>query len=179
MYGFSPTILSAKNSTRVKLNFSSISYLSKPTALVFDYLTGNQVVFDLDKDTGPLTDAQVYGTNATAAATAASAVAPPAAATAAPTVQAAPETNLAGVSAAANQSTSSGMQSLKDQINAVKERLANMAGPGSTDGSNSVGEQISQGVSDARARLERMKQGLPNGQNASQGTGSPASPAIA
>jgi hypothetical protein len=181
MYGFGQIYLGPKNSTKVKVNFSSLSYLSRPTALAFDYLTSNQIVFDLDKDTGPLTDAQVYGTNVpnTVTSTAAS----PAAVVAAPTIQAtpqaAPKTNSASASAAANKSTSSGMQSLKDQINAVKERLANMGRPGTPGGNTSVGGQIGQSVNDARARLEKMKEGLPNGQNASQTTGSPVSPAIA
>ena len=173
MYGFSQSYLGPKNSTKVKLNFSSLSHLSKPTALAFDYLTGNQIVFDLDRDTGQLSDSQVYGTNVPSTATSTTA---PAAVTAAPTVQATPQaaplTNSASASAATNKSTSSGMQSLKDQINAVKVRLANMGSPGTPGGNNSVGGQISQSVNDARARLEKMKEGLPNGQNASQSTGS-------
>lgn len=187
MYGFSPTYLGAKNSTKVKVNFSSLSYLSKPTALAFDYLTSNQIVFDLDKDTGPLTDAQVYGTNmpstaTTATSTAAPPIAPPAAVVATPTVQAAPQAvpqvapqvaplpNIASASPAAFQSTSSSgsMQSFKDQLNATKERLANMGRPGT---SGSVGGQISQSVNNTKARLEKMKEGLPHSQNASQSTG--------
>lgn len=179
-YGFSPTYLGPRNSTKVRLNFSSLSYLSKPSLLAFDYLTGNQMVFDLDKDTGPLSDAQVYGTNVpSTAATPKSTAAPAASVAAAPTVQTAPQatpqTSSASSSTAANQSASSGMQSLKDQISAVKERLANMGRPGSSGGNTSVGGQISQSVNDARARLEKMKEGLPNGQNASQSTGTPGS----
>ena len=174
MYGFSQSYLGPKNSTKVKVNFSSLSVLSKPTALAFDYLTSNQIVFDLDKDTGPLSDAQVYGTNVPSTVTSTAA---PAAVTAVPAVQAAPqvapETNSASGNTAANQSTSNGIQSMKDQINAVKERLANMGRPGTPGGNTSVGGQISQSVNDARARLEKMKEGLPNGQNASQSTGSP------
>lgn len=185
MYGFSPTYLGAKNSTKVKVNFSSLSYLSKPTALAFDYLTSNQIVFDLDKDTGPLTDAQVYGTNmpstaTTATSTAAPPIAPPAAVVATPTVQAAPQAvpqvapqvaplpNIASASPATFQSTSGSMQSFKDQLNATKERLANMGRPGT---SGSVGGQISQSVNNTKARLEKMKEGLPHSQNASQSTG--------
>jgi hypothetical protein len=184
VYGFSPTYLGAKNSTKVKVNFSSLSYLSKPTALAFDYLTSNQIVFDLDKDTGPLSDAQVYGTNVpSTATTVTSTAAPSAAVTVAPTVQAAPQaaplTNSASASAAANKSASTGMQSVKDQINAVKARLANMGSPGTPGGNNTIGGQIGQSVNDARARLERMKEGLPNGQNASQSTGTPGSLPIA
>ena len=186
MYGFSPTYLGPKNSTKVKLNFSSLSYLSKPAALAFDYLTSNQIVFDLEKDTGPLTDAQVYGTNVPSPVTSpvTSTAAPPVAVVAAPVVQAAPQavpqvaplTNLAGTSPAAFQSTSGSMQSFKDQLNATKERLANMGRPGT---SGSVGGQISQSVNDTKARLEKMKEGLPHGQNASQSTGTPGSLPIA
>jgi hypothetical protein len=183
MYGFGESYLGPKNSTKVKLNFSSVSDLSKPSALAFDYLTSNQIVFDLDKDTGPLTDAQVYGANAPSAATTATSIAPPAAVTAAPSVQAAPKaallTNPANPNVAPVQSTSNGMQSFKDQLNATKERSANMGRPGTPGGNNSVGGQISQSVNDTKARLEKMKEGLPHGQNASQSTGTPGSPAIA
>ena len=188
MYGFGQIYLGPKNSTKVKVNFSSLSYLSRPVALAFDYLTSNQIVFDLDKDTGPLTDAQVYGTNVPSPVTSpvTSTAAPPVAVTPAPApvVQAAPQpvpqvaplTNSAGTSPAAFQSTSGSMQSFKDQLNATKERLANMGRPGT---SGSVGGQISQSVNDTKARLEKMKEGLPHGQNASQSTGTPGSPAIA
>ena len=185
MYGFGESYLGPKNSTKVKVNFSSLSYLSRPVALAFDYLTSNQIVFDLDKDTGPLTDAQVYGTNVpSTATTATSTVAPPAAVVAAPTVQATPQAvpqvaslaNIASASPAAFQSTSGSMQSFKDQLNATKERNANMGRPGT---SGSVGGQISQSVNDTKARLEKMKEGLPHDQNGSQSTGAPGSPAIA
>ena len=185
MYGFSQSYLGPKNSTKVKLNFSSLSHLSKPVALAFDYLTSNQIVFDLDKDTGPLTDAQVYGSNVprTTTSTAALPIAPPAAVVATPTVQSAPQvvpqTNIASASPAAFQSTFGSMQSFKDQLNATKERSANMGRPGTPGGNNSVGGQISQSVNDTKARLEKMKEGLPHGQNASQSTGTPGSPAIA
>jgi hypothetical protein len=185
LYGFGQIYLGPKNSTKVNVNFSSLSYLSKPAALAFDYLTSNQIVFDLDKDTGPLTDAQVYGTNVPSTATTpTSTVAPPAAVVAAPVVQAAPQavpqvaplTNLAGTSPAAFQSTSGSMQSFKDQLNATKERNANMGRSGT---SGSVGGQISQSVNDTKARLEKMKEGLPHGQNATQSTGTPGSLPIA
>jgi hypothetical protein len=185
MYGFGEINLGPKNSTKVKVNFSSLSYLSKPTTLAFDYQTSNQIVFDLDKDTGPLTDAQVYGTNVPNTVT--STAAPPAAVVAAPVVKAAPQampqvapqTNFASASAAANQATSSGMQSLKDNLNATKQRLANMGSPGTPGGNNSVGASISQTVNDSLARLKKMSEGLPHGQNATQSTGAPGSSAIA
>ena len=184
MYGFGEINLGPKNSTKVKVNFSSLSYLSRPTALAFDYQTSNQIVFDLDKDTGPLTDAQVYGTNVPNTVTSTSA--PPAVVVAAPVVQsapqampqAAPQNNLASASAAANQATFSGMQSLKDNLNATKQRLANMGSPG-TPGGSSVGASISQSVNASLDRLKKMTEGLPHGQNATQSTGSPVSPAIA
>lgn len=185
MYGFGEINLGPKNSVKVKVNFSSLSDLSKPTALAFDYLTSNQIVFDLDKDTGPLTDAQVYGTNEpVTATTATSTAAPPAAVTPAPTVQVAPQaspkTKTESASAVANQATTSGMQSLKDQLNAAKERLAHMGSPGTPGGNNSVGASISQTVNDSLARLKKMAEGLPHGQNnSSQSTGAPVSPAIA
>jgi len=125
----------------------------------------------------------VPSTTTTTTSTAALPIAPPAAVVATPTVQSAPQvvpqTNIASASPAAFQSTFGSMQSFKDQLNATKERSANMGRPGTPGGNNSVGGQISQSVNDTKARLEKMKEGLPHGQNASQSTGTPGSPAIA
>lgn len=197
MYGFGEINLGPKNSTKVKVNFSSLSYLSRPVALAFDYLTSNQIVFDLDKDTGPLTDAQVYGTNVTSTAststtpttptstidhpiavTATPIVASAPTETANPTVQPAPQiappSDISNAGAAANQATTSSMQSLKDQLNETKQRLAQMGSPG-ISGGNSIGASIGQSVNDSMARLKKMAEGLPHGQNDNQTTGSPPS----
>lgn len=203
MYGFGQIYLGPKNSTKVKVNFSSLSYLSRPVALAFDYLTNNQIVFDLDKDTGPLTDAQVYGTNVTSTpATPTTPITPitpttptstidhPIAVTATPIVastptemanptvqtapQVAPQNDISGAGAASNQATTSSMQSLKDQLNETKQRLAQMGSPG-ISGGNSVGSSIGQSVNDTLARLKKMAEGLPHGQNDNQSTGSPPS----
>jgi hypothetical protein len=45
------------------VNFSEISPWSNPTYLIYDYLASNMLGFNLEKDTGPLSDAQVYGTS--------------------------------------------------------------------------------------------------------------------
>lgn len=171
--GFSPTYLEAQKSARVKVNFSSLSPLSKPSSLVYEYLTSNPIAIDLEKDSGQLSDAQVYGTNTPGT------VATPATVQSAPTqavqnpIQV-PRSNSNVNNATGNQSSAKvGTQSLKDQINAAKERLANMGSPGTPGGNNSVEGRISSSVNDAIARLNKMKEGLPNGQNTSQSTGSP------
>lgn len=173
--GFSPTYLGAKKSTKVKVNFSSISPLSKPSALAYDYSTSNQIVVDLEKDAGPLTDAQVYGTNAPspAATPGASVKTTPQTASAVQTASQAaiPNNPVSSNTTNTKSSISSGIMSLKDQINATKARLANMGSPGTPGGNSSVGGQISSSVNEAIARLERMKEGLPNGQQPGQSAG--------
>jgi hypothetical protein len=184
--GFSPTNLEAKKSARVKVNFSSLSPLSKPASLVYEYLTSNPIAIDLEKDTGQLSDAQVYGTNTP------STVATPAAVQSAPIqvvqspikspiqaiqspiqtpIQTPIQSRIQSPIQAVPQISSNIGKSLADQINATKERLANMGRPG---GNSSIGGQINSSVKDAMARLEKMKKGLPHGQNnTSQSTGSP------
>jgi hypothetical protein len=172
--GFSPTYLEAQKSARVKVNFSSLSPLSKPSSLVYEYLTSNPIAIDLEKDTGQLSDAQVYGTNApsTVATPAAVQAAAPTQVVKTPTQMQQSKSNVSN--ATGKQSTAKvDTKSLTDQINAARDRLANIGRPGAPGGNNSVGGQISSSVNDAIARLQKMKEGLPNGQNASQSTGSP------
>jgi len=173
--GFRPTNLDAKMSARVKVNFSSISPLSKPSLLVYDYLTSHPIAIDLEKDTGQLSDAQVYGTNlpssstSTVATTTSLPTESTAASNATPVVQSAPTTNSSDKKATTKQSISSSMQSLNDQINASKSRLSNM---GPIGGNSAVGSNIETSVNEALARLAKMSQGLPKGQNSSQNNSS-------
>jgi hypothetical protein len=114
----------------------------------------------LEKDTGPLSDAVVYGTNVPTAA------APPATIKIAPAfqpqVQKATQNNAAGGNLTGQQTTSKEkVLSLKDQINATKQRLANMGKPGSISGGNSaIGSQIGSSVAEAKARLAKVMESL-------------------
>jgi hypothetical protein len=154
--GFGPVNLEAKKSARVKVIFTSLSLLSKPSVLAYDYL-GNQIAIDLEKDTGPLSDAVVYGTNEPTT------IAPPAAVKTAPMTQSqvheATQNNASGTG---QQSTSKEkVLSLKDQINATKQRLANIGKPGSISGGNSaIGSQIGSSVAEAKARLAKVMESL-------------------
>lgn len=161
MEGFSPANLEAKKSARVKVIFTSLSLLSKPSVLAYDYL-GNLIAIDLEKDTGPLSDATVYGTNAP------STVVPLATVKTAPApqnqVQEATRNNATGGNVTGQQSTSKEkVLSLKDQINATKQRLANMGKPGSVSGGNSaIGSQIGSSVAEAKSRLAEVMKSLHN-----------------
>jgi hypothetical protein len=161
--GFSPSYLDAKKSTKVRINFSSLSPQSRPATLIYDYLTNNQMAFDLDKETGPLSDALVYGINAPLPAT------PPAVVESTPTIQpsqAAVQNNLTGGNVSNQKSTAKeNVLSLKDQINATKERLGKISKPGSSSIANSaIGGHISSSVEEAKARLAKMKEGLKSSQ---------------
>jgi len=61
--GFSAINLGPQKAVKVKVNFSEVSPWSKPAYLVYDYLTDNMLGVNLEKDTGPLSDEQVYGTS--------------------------------------------------------------------------------------------------------------------
>jgi len=61
--GFSTITLAPQKAVKVKVNFSQISPWSKPTILIYDYMTENMLGVNLERDTGPLSDEQVYGTS--------------------------------------------------------------------------------------------------------------------
>jgi len=156
--GFQSAILEPKMTLpRVKLGFTGLSPLSKPTILAYDYLTGNQIIIDLEKDAGPLSDSLVYGT-------------------ASPQSQAAPAKDVVSNSSALvqnsqtmvntveekpsveqTQNTSSNSGSLKEQIEASKERLK---GGGTTTGElsdSSVGKDLNSSIEESRNRLEAVR----------------------
>jgi hypothetical protein len=173
--GFDPVVLKPGQATgRVHIGYAGISPLSKITALAYDYGEPSQIIIDLDKDQGPLSDAVVYGTNATGNATAAASVlasqsqaqaaettASPAAS--APAVQAS-QSQAAPAQSSASTAATSG--SLKDEINATKERLGVSESDGSpAAGSSTVGDKTRAGVEDAKKRLDEMKRGLSSSKN--------------
>ncbi len=167
--GFDPVVLGpGKATARVHIGYAGISPISKITAIAYDYGEPNQIVIDLDKDQGPLSDDVVYGTNATGNATSAQVTAAPmqanqsqaavaaASAAPAPAVQASQSqtTSPSSVSPAAAGS------SLKDEINATKERLGTTEDSTAAVGASAVGDKTRAGVEDAKKRLEEMKKGL-------------------
>ncbi|VVB69130.1 Uncharacterised protein [uncultured archaeon] len=127
--GFDPEVVGPGNATktRVKVGFTGVSLLSRPAALAYDYGFANQVIIDLERDQGPLSNEVVYGSGAVQNATSRS----PAAATSimpsANQSQAAsvPEgqTNQTAAGQTQGSNTSSKISSLKEQIAASKIRL--------------------------------------------------------
>jgi hypothetical protein len=163
MEGFSPASLEPKKSARVKVIFSNLSLLSKPSILSYDCL-GGELAIDLEKDTGPLSDDVVYGANVPAVS--ASPVATKTAQVSQAQVQEAAQNNAAsGINAGNDTGTKSTANekvlSLKDQINATKQRLANAFPPGSTMGGKSaIGSQIGSSVAEAKARLAKAMENM-------------------
>jgi hypothetical protein len=159
--GFADSVLEPKKSARVKVIFGSLSLLSKPSVLLYDGPSGEMAI-DLEKDTGPLSDEVVYGTNAPTSGVSQSAanVAP-----ASQTKVEAAKYNAADNSAdnatrqnvtGTQSAASAKVLSLKDQINASKQRLANAFQHGSTaSGKSAAGSQISSSVSQAKERLAK------------------------
>jgi hypothetical protein len=159
--GFADAVLEPKKSARVKVIFNSLSLLSKPSVLLYDGPSG-QMTVDLEKDTGPLSDEVVYGTNApTSGVSQSVANIAPASQTKAEAAKynAADNSadNVARQNVTSTQSAASAkVMSLKDQINASKQRLANAFQPGSTiSGKSAASSQISSSVSQAKERMAK------------------------
>jgi hypothetical protein len=151
--GFDAEVVSPSNATpsRVKVGFTGVSLLSRPAALAYDYGTSNQIVIDLERDQGQLSDAVVYGANAT------SPVSVPAIGANQSQSQAAPspagsQTNQTATNA------SSKIGSLKEQIAASKARLA--ANSGSEGQKSSIGEKINSSLDETRQRLAATRASL-------------------
>lgn len=167
--GFEPLVIEPQMATgRVKVGFSGLSILSRPVMLAYDYTNPNQIIIDLEKDAGQLSDAQVYGGNASQSA-------PAAAPTTVPTaVSVVPSTTMQAVSAqqnqsssaakgqinesqqngtAQNQTTSAKILSLKDQINASRARLKGVGEDAPAEGQSTVGKKISSSVDETKERL--------------------------
>ncbi len=164
--GFEPTVVEPQKATdRIKVGFSGISILSRPIGLAYDFLSPNQIIIDLERDAEPLSDAQVYGGNApqsvpattATASTAASAIASTADTTTAATTT--PSANNQQNGTSQNQTTAAKMLSLKDQINASRQRLAG-ANQDSADGQSTVGKKISSSVNATKERLAKTRSKL-------------------
>jgi hypothetical protein len=169
--GFEPMVIEPQMATgRVKVGFSGLSILSRPSALAYDYTTPNQIIIDLEKDAGQLSDAQVYGGNASQSAPAAAATGPTAstAASAVPSATMQTVSNSQNQSSSAaenqtnesqqngtaqNQTTSAKILSLKDQINASRERLKGVGEDAPADDQSTVGKKINSSVEGTKERL--------------------------
>jgi hypothetical protein len=147
--GFDAEMVAPGNATktRVKVGFTGVSLLSRPAALAYDYGTANQVIIDLEKDQGPLSNEVVYGSGAVQNIT-----------------SAAPAAAAASVMPSANQSQTQGsnasskISSLKEQIAASKNRLeANSESGGQK---LSIGEKINSSLDETRQRLDAMRVSL-------------------
>ena len=168
--GFEPTVIEPQMATgRVKVGFSGLSILSRPLVLAYDFMTPEQIIIDLEGDVGPLTDAQVYGENASSSVPA----------TTAATTAAVPSATMQAISATQNPSspvvedqtneaqtnesqqngtmqnvtTATKILSLKDQINASRERLKGVGEDSSADGQSTVGKKISSSIDETKERL--------------------------
>jgi hypothetical protein len=155
--------------THIKVSFVGVSPFSRPTTLVYDYLEPNQIAIDLDKDLVPLSDDVVYGTGSSSQSSSA-ATAAPASATQTQTQTAVQEqaasaattaaTETPSLTAKTNQSTEQKVMSLKDQINASKERLNGVNQGTSSGDTSTVSDKIGSSIDDAKARLEAVRKGL-------------------
>jgi hypothetical protein len=171
--GFEPTVIEPQMATgRVKVGFSGISLQSRPAMLAYDYTSPNQIIIDLEKDAGPLSDALVYGSNApqTQAAPAASVVpttamqstspaeAPPAPAPAAQTQSGEGQQNQSLQNQSLqNQTTEKKILSLKDQINASRNRLKGVSQDEAADDQSTVGKKINSSVEGTKERLAKAR----------------------
>jgi hypothetical protein len=161
--GFQSTILEPKMTLpRVKLGFTGLSPLSRPTILAYNYLTDNQIIIDLEKDTGPLSDSLVYGTASpqSQAASAKDVVANPSALV--QNAQAMMNTVEEKPAVEQSQNTSSTGGSLKEQIEASKERLKGVGTSTSGSSTSSVGKNLNSSIEEARNRLEAVRESLKN-----------------
>ncbi|MCX6670133.1 MAG: hypothetical protein NTV25_10090 [Methanothrix sp.] len=129
--GFDPEVVGPGKATgsRVKVGFTGVSLLSRPAALGYDYGTANQVIIDLEKDQGPLSNEVVYGSGAvqnvtSAAPAAATSIMPSANQSQAASAPAEGQTNQTAASQIQGSNASSKISSLKEQIAASKARLA-------------------------------------------------------
>ena len=118
--GFDQEIVEPQKATsRLLLGFTGVSLLSRPAALAYDKGASNQIIIMFERDYVPLSDAAVYGANATKSA----AAIVPAPAAVLPTSNPAAQ-NVAVQAPAKSETTGTKKLSIKDQIAASKARLA-------------------------------------------------------
>jgi len=181
--GFEPSAIEPQMATgRVKVGFSGISLQSRPAMLAYDYSSPNQIIIDLEKDTRPLSDTQVYGSGAPQAQAAPVAPAVPAATTqpkspAESQSAAAPEpaaqnqdgngqqNQTAENQTTENQTTEKKILSLKDQINASRNRLKGVGEDETAEGQSTVGKKINSSVEGTKERLANARARLKENNN--------------
>ena len=118
--GFDAEIVEPQKATsRLLLGFTGVSLLSRPAALAYDKGASNQIIIMFERDYVPLSDAAVYGANATKSA----AVIVPAPVAVLPTLNPATQ-NVAVQAPAKSETTGTKKLSIKDQLAASKARLA-------------------------------------------------------
>ena len=118
--GFDQEIVEPQKATsRLLLGFTGVSLLSRPAALAYDKGASNQIIIMFERDYVPLSDAAVYGANATKSA----AVIVPAPVAVLPTLNPATQ-NVAVQAPAKSETTGTKKLSIKDQLAASKARLA-------------------------------------------------------
>jgi len=129
--GFDAKTIGPGNATssRVKVGFTGVSLLSRPAALAYDYGSDHQLIIDLERDQGPLSNEVVYGPgavqNATfAAPTAEASIMPGANQSQAVSAPAQEQANQTAASQTQGSNSSSKISSLKEKIEASKMRLA-------------------------------------------------------
>jgi hypothetical protein len=136
--GFGAVELEPKKAVKVMLRFGELSPLSRPKALVYDYLTERQIVIEMEKDLEPLPDALVYGTNVPQ---------PPPALSVAP-----PSSGEGSKDGPQNNKSRSSISSLKGEIAATKARLENVGGQPAAKKKSSLKEDINA----AKVRLDKV-----------------------
>lgn len=132
--GFDPETVAqgAATEDRVLVGFTGISPISRPTALVYDYGTPDQIIIQFERDYVPLSNEVVYGSSAPNSTSSTTAPIPSTAAassaaiteTAAPSVQAEATSDQAGAAqASASENTTTKITSIKDKVAASQARL--------------------------------------------------------
>jgi hypothetical protein len=144
--------------THIKVSFVGVSPFSRASTLVYDYLEPNQIAIDLENDLVPLSDEVVYGTESSSQST--SAAVPKAQTTVQEQATSAVAAATEAPASAAQTSQSTEGLSLKDQINASKERLKGVNQDTSSGGNSTVSEKIGSSIDEARARLDAVRKGL-------------------
>jgi hypothetical protein len=143
--GFQSTILEPKMTLpRVKLGFTGLSPLSRPTILAYNYLTDNQISIDLEKDAGPLSDSLIYGA-------------------ASPQSQAAPAKDVVSNSSALVQNSQAMVNTVEEKPQAAV--LQSQKGESTTTSglsTSSVGNDLNSSIEESRNRLEAVRKSLMN-----------------
>jgi hypothetical protein len=143
--GFEPTVLAPEKATgRVLVGFTGVSPLARPAALAFD----GQKIFDLEKDLMPLSDAVVYGPNATASSGTA------------PVIPAQSATEASTNNVGETNAISSKKGPVKEEINASKESPIGVNGSISSGQKSTKTSNLNTSIEEARQRLDAVRNEL-------------------